>query len=248
MPEGRTPENLLGNIMETLSDNLSRQNSGSFPQEDRSNSVTSQFNRLFGREKPVHHILGGGTSADVLLWRNKKISASVLTGSTAIWVIFEWLNYNLLTFLAFALVFGMIVQFAWANSKGAMKRGQSKVPRLILPDELFVNIARTVGGEVNRGLSILQDIACQGTLKQFLVAVLSLWTAAIAGSWCNFFTLIYMGFVGAHTLPVLYEKYEDEVDCFVARLIDQFQSHYKKMDTGVLRRLPTRKFSGKKNE
>ncbi|GAA0185561.1 membrane traffic protein [Lithospermum erythrorhizon] len=245
MPEGITPENLLNNIMDTLSDNMSRQNSGSFFQEDRTSSVTCQFNRLFGRQKPVHHILGGGKSADVLLWRNKKISASVLTGATAIWVIFEWLNYNLLTFLAFGLVIGMIVQFVWAN---ALKGRQSEIPRLVIPDELFVNIARKVGAEVNRGLYFIQDIACQGTLKQFLVVVLSLWAAAIAGSWCNFLTLIYIGFVGAHTLPVLYEKYEDEVDGFVTRLLDQFQHHYKKMDTSVLRRFPTRNFRGKKNE
>ncbi|KAG9141246.1 hypothetical protein Leryth_001714 [Lithospermum erythrorhizon] len=239
MPEGITPENLLNNIMDTLSDNMSRQNSGSFFQEDRTSSVTCQFNRLFGRQKPVHHILGGGKSEispRMLLWRNKKISASVLTGATAIWVIFEWLNYNLLTFLAFGLVIGMIVQ------------RRSEIPRLVIPDELFVNIARKVGAEVNHGLYFIQDIACQGTLKQFLVVVLSLWAAAIAGSWCNFLTLIYIGFVGAHTLPVLYEKYEDEVDGFVTRLLDQFQHHYKKMDTSVLRRFPTRNFRGKKNE
>ncbi|RZS03356.1 hypothetical protein BHM03_00033532 [Ensete ventricosum] len=56
--------------------------------------------RLFSRERPVHQVLGSGRSndrrnslfpflipADVMLWRNKKISAGVLTGGTAIWAL-----------------------------------------------------------------------------------------------------------------------------------------------------------------
>ncbi|KAI3920879.1 hypothetical protein MKW98_015867 [Papaver atlanticum] len=42
-------------------------------------NVSCQLNRLFGREKPVYHLLSGGKSTDVLLWRNK-ISASVISG------------------------------------------------------------------------------------------------------------------------------------------------------------------------
>ncbi|KAJ1383406.1 Reticulon [Sesbania bispinosa] len=66
--------------------------------------MSSQINRLFRRQKPVHHLLGGGKFADVLLWRNKKISSTVLTGATTVWVLFEWLNYHFLTLLCFALV------------------------------------------------------------------------------------------------------------------------------------------------
>ena len=62
------------------------------------------------------------SAADVLLWRNKKISASVLTGATAIWVLFELLNYNFLTLLCFALVLGMLAQFLWTNASGFISR------------------------------------------------------------------------------------------------------------------------------
>ena len=48
-------------------------------------------------------------------------------------------------------------------------RSPSQVPRLVLPNELFVSIGRSLGTEVNRGLQFLQDVACGGNLKQFLV-------------------------------------------------------------------------------
>uniref|UniRef100_K7MRE5 Reticulon-like protein n=1 Tax=Glycine max TaxID=3847 RepID=K7MRE5_SOYBN len=143
MSEKTTADNLIENLVDTFVD---KKKSVSFFEDDKSDSVSSQINRLFGRQKPVHHVLGGGKSADVLLWRNKKISASVLTSATIVWVLFEWLNYNFLTILCFALVLVMLAQFLWSNASGMFNSSPSNVPRLVLPEELFVNIATVVGG------------------------------------------------------------------------------------------------------
>ncbi|XVE83653.1 hypothetical protein DITRI_Ditri16bG0103800 [Diplodiscus trichospermus] len=249
MPEKITSEDFLNNLVETLADSVSKQKSVSFFEEEKSNSVVSSFNRLFGRQRPVHHILGGGKSADVLLWRNKKISASVLAGATAIWVLFEWLNYHFLTLLCFAVVLVMLAQFIWSNASGLLNsRSPSQVPRLVLPEELFVGIGRSLGAEVNQGLRFLQDVACGGNLKQFLVIVISLWVAAVIGSWCNFLTVLYIGFVAAHTVPVLYERYDEQIDSFVYNVFEQFQNHYKKLDAGVLSKIPKGKFKVKKHD
>ncbi|KAK4578042.1 hypothetical protein RGQ29_028250 [Quercus rubra] len=250
MPEKSTAENLLDNIVETLADSVSKKKSVSFFGEEKSNQVTNQLNRLFGRQKPIHNLLGGGKSADVLLWRNKKISASVLTGATAIWVLFEWLNYHFLTLIFFALVLVMLAQFIWTNASGLFNSGrsQSKVPRLVLPKEIFVEIASQIGVEVNQALGFLQDVACGGNIKQFLLVVVSLWAAAVVGSWCNFLTVFYLGFVAAHTLPVLYERYEDEVDSFVYTVLEQIQHNYQKLDAGLLSKIPKGKLKGKKFE
>ncbi|XP_019459862.1 PREDICTED: reticulon-like protein B8 [Lupinus angustifolius] len=199
MSDKITPENLFNNIVETLAD---KHKSVSFFEEEKSSSVATQFNRLFGRQKPVHHILGGGKSADCLLWRNKKISASVLTAATIVWVLFEWLNYNFLSLLCFALVLGMFVQFLWTNASGLLNRNPSKAPRFVIPEDFFVNIATMVGTEVNRGLRFLQDIACGGNLKQFLIAVVSLLAGAVIGSWCNFLTVMYIGNCMKSDLPI----------------------------------------------
>lgn len=232
MPEGITAENLLNNIMDTLSDGAPKHKSSSFFQEESESSVTTQLNRLFGRQKPIHHCLGGGKSADSMLWRNKKISATVLVSATAIWVLFEWLNYNFLSLMCFGLSFGLIAQFLLKNASGVVNRSPT-VPRLVLPEDLFINIAKTIGAEINHGLGFLQDAALGGNLKQFVVVILSLWAAGMIGSWCNFLSVVYIGFVAAHTLPVLYERYEDEVDSFVYNAFGKLQGHYKKLDSGV---------------
>lgn len=248
MPEGMTAGDLMNNIMEKISDNVSKHKNGSFFEDDKRNSVTFQFNKLFGRQKPVHHLLGGGKSADVLLWRNKNISASGLMGATVVWTLFEWLNYHFLTILCFGIIIFMVGQFFWKNASEIINRSPSKVPRLVLPEEVFVNIGRLVGAEVNHGFSFLQDVACAGNMKQFIMVVASLWAVAMIGSWCNFLTVLYIGFVVAHTLPAFYERYDDQVDGFVYKVMEQLQHNYRKLDSNVLSRIPKGNLKGKKVE
>jgi hypothetical protein len=115
------------------------------------------------------------TAADVLLWRNKKISSSVLAVATAVWVFFEWLDYHFLTIACFVLVLGMVVQFAWSTFAGMLNGSPSKVPRVELPDELFANIGSAIGTQVNKFLGTLQDVSCGRDLKNFLLV----WSAAM---------------------------------------------------------------------
>jgi len=57
---------------------------------------------------------------------------------------------------------------------------------------------------------------------------------------------LLLGFVAAHTLPVFYEKYEDEVDNFVYKVLGQMQHQYRNLDASVLSKIP--KGKGKKHE
>lgn len=55
-------------------------------------------------------------AADVFLWRNKKVSAGVLGGATAMWVLFELLEYHLLTLVCHCLIVALAVLFLWSNA------------------------------------------------------------------------------------------------------------------------------------
>ena len=43
------------------------------------------------------------------------------------------------------------------------------MPRLVLPDDLFVNVAMTIGAQINQFLGFVQDAACGRNLKQFVM-------------------------------------------------------------------------------
>lgn len=61
-------------------------------------------------------------------------------------------------------------------------------------------------------------------------------------------SLFFKGFIAAHTLPVLYEKYDDQIDGFVCDIIGQLQNKYRKLDVSVLSKLSKGNYNGKKYE
>ena len=58
--------------------------------------------------------------------------------------------------------------------------------------------------------------------------------------------LYQTAFVLLHTLPVLYEKYEDQVDPFVEKAMIEIKKQYAKFDEKVLSKIPRGPLKDKK--
>lgn len=56
------------------------------------------------------------TAADILLWRDKKISIGVLGVATLIWALFELIEYHLLSLLCHTLILVLGIHFLWSNT------------------------------------------------------------------------------------------------------------------------------------
>ncbi|KAJ4978022.1 hypothetical protein NE237_008802 [Protea cynaroides] len=210
--------------------------------------LPSRKNRLFGRQKPVHTVLGGGKSADVILWRNKQISAGIVAGVTVFWLIFEWMGYHLLTFVCHSLMLALATLFIWSNFSSFVNRSPPKFSEIILPEDLFVTIAQLLRNEGNRALASFREVALGKDLKKFLKVIAVLWVLSIVGSWFTFLTLFYLVFVLLHTVPVLYEKHEDHVDTFAEKAIVEINKQYTVLDAKVLQKLPKLPFNKKDNK
>lgn len=216
------------------------------PKAASSSSMKSKIYRLFGRDKPVHKVFGGGKPADVFLWRNKKISASVLGGVTAAWVLFELLEYHLLTLVCHILILAFAVLFLWSNASIFINKSPPRIPEVRIPEEPFLQVAAALRIEINRALTLLRGIAMGKDLKKFLAVIAGLWVLSVVGSWCNFLTLFYITFVLLHTVPVLYEKYEDQVDAFGEKAMIEFKKQYAVFDAKVLSKIPRGPLKDKK--
>ncbi|XP_057533633.1 reticulon-like protein B4 [Amaranthus tricolor] len=209
-------------------------------------SVQAKIYRLFGREKPVHQVLGGGKPADVFLWRNKKISASVLGTATAIWILFELLEYHLLTLVCHIMIFSLAVLFLWANATTFINKSPPHIPEVSLPEKPIREIVGALSFEVNRGLALLHDVATGKDLKKFLAVIAGLWVLSILGKSCDFLTLFYINFILLHTVPVLYEKYEDKVDAFAEKAIAEAKKHYGVVNEKYISKIPRGPLKNKK--
>ncbi|KAI3990602.1 hypothetical protein MKX01_022902, partial [Papaver californicum] len=107
-------------------------------------------------------------SADVFLWRNKKISASILGGATVAWVLFELLEYHLLTLVYQCAILTLAVLFLYSNASTFIQKSRPKIPEVHLPEDPFLQIAAGMRIEINRDLACLCKIASRYDLKKFL--------------------------------------------------------------------------------
>ncbi|KAI9108440.1 hypothetical protein K1719_020631 [Acacia pycnantha] len=233
-------ESLLDKVSEKVHDHHSSSSSDSDDEkkDSPSPSIKSKIFRLFGREKPVHKVLGGGKPADVMLWRNKKISASALGVATVLWVLFELLEYYLLTFVCHFLMLALAILFLWSNASAFINKTQPRIPEVHIPEEPVLQFASALRIEINWLFATLRDTASGRDLKKFLSVIAGLWVFSIVGSWCNFLTLFYIAFVLLHTVPVLYEKYEDQVDAFAEKATVEIKKQYAVFDAKVLSKIP----------
>ncbi|CAK8579257.1 unnamed protein product [Lathyrus sativus] len=246
-------ESLLEKISGKIHDHDSSSSSSDSDneKEKKSSSPSSLKNkvyRLFGREKPLHNVLGGGKPADVFLWRNKKISATTLGVATAFWVLFELLEYHLLTLVSHLAILALAVLFLWSNASTFINKTPPKIPHVHIPEEPVLQIASAIRIEINRAFTLLREIASGRDLKKFLSVIAGLWVLSIVGSWANFLTLFYIAFVLLHTVPVLYEKYEDHVDSFGEKAHVELKKQYAVFDEKVLSKIPKGPLKDKKKD
>ncbi|KAK1321572.1 Reticulon-like protein B5 [Acorus calamus] len=212
--------------------------SSSDSDDEKPLNVSVRKNRLFGRQEPLHSVLGGGKPADIVLWRNKPISGGILAGVTVVWLLFEWLGYTLLTLVCHSLILALAVLFLWSNASSFANKSPPKFPEVILSEEVFISVAQSVRYEINEAFATFHDVASGKDLKKFLMVVAGLWVLSVVGSWFNFLTLLYIVFVILYTVPVLYEKHEDRVDTIAEKTKVEMNKQYTAFDEKVLRKLP----------
>lgn len=246
--EEKKDESLMEKIADKIHDrDSSSSSSDSDDEKKKSKSLKGKVHRLFGREKPLHKVLGGGKPADVFLWRDKKVSAGVLGGATAAWVLFDVLEYHLLTLLCHGLMLAVVGLFLWSSANTFIKKSPPDIPKVIIPEEPVMKAASALRIEINRGFAVLRDIASGKDLKKFLSVIAGLWVLSIVGGCCDFLTLLYTITIGLFTVPIFYEKYEDKVDFYAEKALAELKKQYAVFDAKVMSKIPRGPLGKKKD-
>ncbi|KAJ6693468.1 hypothetical protein OIU85_004255 [Salix viminalis] len=195
-------------------------------------------NHLFGRQKPLHLVLGGEKPANIILWRNTQISARILAIVTVIWFLFECLGYHLLTFVCHSLILSLATVFLWSNLASYINVSPPKLPDVTLPDELFVSFLLLLRSIINRAFTPFQEVASGKDLKKLLKVIAVLWVLSVVGSWFSFLTFLYPLFVMLMTLPKLYERNEDAVDIYAGKWWFEVKKQFAVLNEYVLKKIP----------
>lgn len=236
--------------MDKISEKLHHRSSSSSSSSDDEKPPVSHHqpvNRPSGGKKSVHKCLGGSKAADLILWRDKQRSASILAGATVLWILFECMEYHFLTFVCHVLILSLAILFIWINSAAFLKRSPPHIPEIAISEVAIHNVASELRVEVNRAFSVLHEVATGRELKKYLLVVAGLWFLSVIGSWCDFLTLAYIVLVVTLTVPVLYEKYQDQVDSFAHKATVKAKDQYKVIDAKILKKIPRGPLKDKKH-
>ncbi|XP_027359409.1 reticulon-like protein B9 isoform X2 [Abrus precatorius] len=158
---------------------------------DSENEIITTRPKLFGNEKPIHEVLGGGK--DILLWRDKNISAALLVGMTIIWFLFEVAEYNFVTLLCHISITTMLVLFIWSTIADILKWKGPQIPDIILQESFFHDVASILHRRFNQLLPMLLHISCGIDLQLFLLIIVSLYILSVIGTYFSLFNMLYIG-------------------------------------------------------
>uniref|UniRef100_A0A1J3DL67 Reticulon-like protein n=1 Tax=Noccaea caerulescens TaxID=107243 RepID=A0A1J3DL67_NOCCA len=160
----------------------------------------------------VHQSLGGGSVADLMLWRNRSGAVILLVSSTGFWFLFERAGYNLLSFVSNVVLLLVAILFLWAKSATVLNRPLPPLPNMEIPEEFAVKAADDLRVWINHVLSIASDITIARNPIRLLEVSLVLWGISYVGTLINSLTLVYIGILLSLSVPIVYEEFQEHID------------------------------------
>ncbi|XP_022023328.1 reticulon-like protein B9 [Helianthus annuus] len=191
--------------------------------------------KLFGRERPIHEILGSGKVADILLWRNKAISGAHFIGMMGIWFLFEVAEYNLVTFFCHVTITTMLVVFIWSNGARAFNWTPPNIPVIQLEESMLY---KDLCEKVNFFMLTLINIACGNDIIHFCLTLLAIELLAMIGNYVSTPNLLFIVLVCMGTHPHLYEKHEAKVESLVDLINQKVFEIYKTLNENIISKIP----------
>ncbi|KAK6795746.1 hypothetical protein RDI58_009201 [Solanum bulbocastanum] len=195
--------------------------------------------KLLGRQRPIHSVLGGGKVADILLWRDKRFSAAILIAVAVMWFLFEVVDYTFVTLLCHVSITTMLIVFIWSAGADMFGWTPPSIPKDILQDTSFVDVASILHKKFNNFLSKCHFVACGNDAKSFFLAIISLYLLSVIGNYISTLNLLFFGLLCVETLPFLYERYEEEVDYVAYKMKRQMRKIYRKFNADFLGKIPS---------
>ncbi|XP_076914515.1 reticulon-like protein B9 [Bidens hawaiensis] len=196
--------------------------------DNKSYQNMANFKRYF------HSFIGKGQVSEVLLWRNTRLSASVLLGVTVVWSLFELYEYNFVSLVCHITMAAMLIIYATYTMAKYTQWDLPDFEEITIPESMFKWLYR----KSNIVLLKFYYTASGEDLVRFLSTMAILWTISIIGSHFSSLNLIYLCFLCVGTLPALYVRHESEVDYLVSKAIKDAKRLLEQFNSSILSKIP----------
>ncbi|GJP45917.1 hypothetical protein CLOM_g5253 [Closterium sp. NIES-68] len=134
---------------------------------------------------------------------------------------------TLLTVAADALMIVVTTFFLWAQVASFLNKSGPPLPELKVSEDSISKSAIFIRDEVNTMLKLAHNVALGKDYLLFAKVLAALYVVAVVGAWFHFLTLVLLAVVGAFSLPALYDKFEDQVDENLEKVLAEMDKFYK---------------------
>ncbi|KHN03213.1 Reticulon-like protein B9, partial [Glycine soja] len=179
---------------------------------------------------------------------DRYVSGALLGGMTVIWFLFEIVEYNFVALLCHISITTMLVLFIWSTVADIFKWKGPQIPNIVLQESFFHDLASILHKRFNQLLPMLLHISCGIDLPIFLLNIVSLYILSVIGSYFSFVNLLYIGFLCMQTLPIVYERYEEEINNWVSDIIIVIRKNYRRFNKNYLNKIPRGPVKAKKTQ
>ncbi|KAH9702860.1 reticulon-like protein B16 [Citrus sinensis] len=123
--------------------------------------------KLLNRHGTVHQFMGGGRTADVLLWKRRRVSFGVIVVATVAWLIFERSGLPFLSVCSDVLLLLIVLMFFRANFAAFRNKQLESLPELEVSEEMVNNAAASFRVKINYLLLMAHDITVGKDFRLF---------------------------------------------------------------------------------
>ncbi|XP_022968135.1 reticulon-like protein B14 [Cucurbita maxima] len=188
------------------------------------------------RPRFLHSIFGHGKVAELMLWKKKRESAAMLAGISGVWFLLEVLDYHFVTLLCYLLIITMLLLFSWNKLALLINWAPPSVHDFEISNATLTHFFDTF----NWFLHHFFQISTAQNFKLFAMVMGSIWLVSLIGELMNSLNLIYIVFLSLQTVPIVLDKYEEEIHKLVSNLKSSMDTFFHTLHSNFLSKIPRR--------
>ncbi|EOA28548.1 hypothetical protein CARUB_v10024763mg [Capsella rubella] len=163
---------------------------------------------------------------DVYLWRRKKLAFSILSVSTATWVLLNFYGFNSITIVSWIGIAVVSMVFLWGSLLRLLSKVEPELSGLEVSEEFVAETVRSCRMLMEETVRWMFRVGAESEWFVFARTILGLWILSRIGSLLDFHTFLFTGLVMGLTVPKLLEKYGDQINKQLANVKERSKGAY----------------------
>ncbi|MED6167399.1 hypothetical protein PIB30_002369 [Stylosanthes scabra] len=192
------------------------------------------------------HLIDNNVVKDVVLWRRKKLNATILILETATWVFMQLYQFKFITLISWLAIFLLASIFLYANLTTLVgKEAPHLMSRFEVTEETAMEMARTVRAWIEEAIRLLLWVGAEKEWHVFAGVEVGLLLLSYVATFMDLLTFLYIGTIASMTVPVAYVKNEDKIQRLMKWLRERCNKSYQVLDDKAIQKIKNKVMNGK---